>query len=245
MIARLVSVAPDGYAAGSRSSYQGTPPLSSQTGSSRRNGKSLANQRSGPIEKEVAPDVFELDGLGLALMDSLREGILVLSREFRLLYINPKGRELCQSLLDRDTNATGLPLVISEVCHRLVKRSIVRDSLVMEYQINNGQALRIQASWLSGVTGAGFNRSLGSAPHILLQIKNCTEVLQEELRIEQRKYDLTDREAEIWMLLRQEYTYQEIAQLLQISLNTVKTHVKNVYAKKRSWQGREKFWYLD
>ncbi len=44
------------------------------------------------------------------------------------------------------------------------------------------------------------------------------------------------------MLLRQEYTYQEIARVLQISLNTVKTHVKNVYAKRRSFHGQEKFW---
>jgi DNA-binding CsgD family transcriptional regulator len=60
------------------------------------------------------------------------------------------------------------------------------------------------------------------------------------MRIQQKKYDLTEREAEIWMLLRKEYTYQDIAKILQISLNTVKTHVKNIYAKRRTSQGEEK-----
>jgi DNA-binding CsgD family transcriptional regulator len=57
-------------------------------------------------------------------------------------------------------------------------------------------------------------------------------------------YDLTEREAEICLLLRKEYTYQEIAKVLQISLNTVKTHVKNIYAKRRSYQGEEKILVL-
>uniref|UniRef100_A0A832H5I6 Response regulator transcription factor n=1 Tax=Oscillatoriales cyanobacterium SpSt-402 TaxID=2282168 RepID=A0A832H5I6_9CYAN len=82
----------------------------------------------------------------------------------------------------------------------------------------------------------------GMPAFIAVILENCEDVMQQEMRIQQKKYDLTEREAEIWMLLRQEYTYQEIAQKLQISLNTVKTHVKNVYAKRRSCQGKEKFW---
>ncbi len=73
-------------------------------------------------------------------------------------------------------------------------------------------------------------------------LENCDEVLQEDLRVQQKKYDLTERESEIWRLLRKEHSYQEIAEILQISLNTVKTHVKNIYAKRRSCQDQETFW---
>jgi LuxR family maltose regulon positive regulatory protein len=42
---------------------------------------------------------------------------------------------------------------------------------------------------------------------------------------------LSDRELEVLALLADGLTYQEIAQALFISLNTVKTHLKNVYGK--------------
>ncbi|PZV08819.1 MAG: hypothetical protein DCF22_19610 [Leptolyngbya sp.] len=77
---------------------------------------------------------------------------------------------------------------------------------------------------------------------IAVFLENCDEVLREDLRVQQKKYDLTERESEIWLLLRKEHSYQEIADTLQISLNTVKTHVKNIYAKRRSCQDQETFW---
>jgi ATP/maltotriose-dependent transcriptional regulator MalT len=98
----------------------------------------------------------------------------------------------------------------------------------------------MNARWLHLTDDRGTQQ-----PYILILLENCNDLLQEEVRIERKKYDLTEREAEVWMLLRQEYSYQDVAKLLQISLNTVKTHVKNVYAKKRSCQGREKFWCGD
>lgn len=64
-------------------------------------------------------------------------------------------------------------------------------------------------------------------------LEDRQETQLEDLRLQKEQYDLTERETEIWMLLQQEYSYQEIARRLQISLNTVKTHVKNIYAKRR------------
>ncbi|MBC7972702.1 MAG: response regulator transcription factor [Verrucomicrobia bacterium] len=114
----------------------------------------------------------------------------------------------------------------------------------MECQAPTGQTIRISARWLElAVQTTDLEKQ--RQPYILVLIENCHDLLYEELRIERKKYDLTEREAEVWMLLRQEYSYQEIAKMLQISLNTVKTHIKNVYAKKRSCQGREKFWCCD
>jgi DNA-binding CsgD family transcriptional regulator len=77
---------------------------------------------------------------------------------------------------------------------------------------------------------------------IAVFLENCDEVLRADLRVQRKKYDLTERESEIWLLLRKEHSYQEIAETLQISLNTVKTHVKNIYAKRRSCQDQETLW---
>ncbi len=45
------------------------------------------------------------------------------------------------------------------------------------------------------------------------------------------EYNLTDREAEILTLITAEYTNDEIAKKLVISINTVKTHVRNILKK--------------
>jgi LuxR family maltose regulon positive regulatory protein len=42
---------------------------------------------------------------------------------------------------------------------------------------------------------------------------------------------LSERELTVLRLLAQNQTYQEISQALYVSLNTVKTHVKHIYAK--------------
>ncbi len=52
--------------------------------------------------------------------------------------------------------------------------------------------------------------------------------------MEQKQYGLTDREAEVYKLLSQSHTYQDIANILYISLNTVRFHVKNINLKKGS-----------
>jgi DNA-binding CsgD family transcriptional regulator len=173
-----------------------------------------------------------------ALLEALPQGVMVLAADLSLVYANEKANRLCQQLAARDRRPTQSPLVISEICHRLLKtKSLEGRPLLMECQTPRQQTIRLRASWLNVNPAMGGNLS---APHILVTLENCSEALEAEIHIEQRKYDLTEREAEIWMLLRQEYSYQDIAETLQISLNTVKTHVKNVYAKKRSSQGHDR-----
>lgn len=43
--------------------------------------------------------------------------------------------------------------------------------------------------------------------------------------------NLTKRELDVWGLLQQGYSYEEMAARLSVSPETVKTHVKNVRAK--------------
>ena len=195
-----------------------------------------------------------------SLLESLSQGVIVTSRNMQPLYWNTKARSLCQHLSSSASPPLDLPAAVSEVCHRLMREESSSDRpFIMECQSATGQTIRISARWLDMTVQretampdrvssgsrqtAEFGRS--RQPYLLVLLEDCNDLLQEELRIERKKYDLTEREAEVWMLLRQEYSYQEIAKMLQISLNTVKTHVKNVYAKKRSCQGREKFWCCD
>lgn len=181
-----------------------------------------------------------------SLLESLNQGVIVTARGLNPLYWNAKARALCQHLTSSEFPPLELPAEVSDVCHRLMRENRLSDRpFVMECQAPTGQTIRISARWLELADMQTPDRERPRHPYILVLLENCNDLLQEEVRIERKKYDLTEREAEVWMLLRQEYSYQEIAKMLQISLNTVKTHIKNVYAKKRSCQGREKFWCCD
>ena len=198
------------------------------------------SSRANPTKKEDSQSsaAAALTSIWGALLEALPQGVMVFSRDLKLVYLNQKASRVCQLLAAGDRQPIHPPLVISEICHRLLKSNAVESQLMlMECQTVHEQTIRVRANWLA--LNPGGMATVQESPYILVLLENCNETLQGELRIEQQKYDLTEREAEIWMLLRQEYSYQDIAERLQISLNTVKTHVKNVYAKRRSSQGRE------
>jgi DNA-binding CsgD family transcriptional regulator len=49
---------------------------------------------------------------------------------------------------------------------------------------------------------------------------------------EARKYGLTDREAQVWLLKRTGHSYKSIAAQLYIAEDTVKKHIKSIHAKR-------------
>ncbi|KAM3101186.1 helix-turn-helix transcriptional regulator [Phormidesmis sp. 146-12] len=214
-----------------------------------RRSSSHAYARSGKQAKTIPSESGStfgspgLNALWITLIESMQDGVLVIAHNLLPVYTNMRAKELCQQMLmpDEETEAS-LPGVITEACHRLLKEGRVTDeALMVEYQGHQGQVIRLRVRWLT--LNSSRNSSEETEPYILVQLENRQTELEEDLRVDRQKYDLTEREAEIWMLLRQEHTYQEIAELLQISLNTVKTHVKNVYAKRRSSLGQRRVWY--
>lgn len=203
-------------------------------------------------------DLTDLGGIWSGLLELLPQGVMVVSRSLRLIYWNSKAKELCQTQMSVDLAAANLPDSISEACHRLIRDSNPNlPSLFIKDERSGSASLRISTRWLASMPlpqslSSVNSMSLVQQAHgsqtefpvdqsfIVVFLENCDEVMEQEMRIQQKKYDLTEREAEIWILLRKEYTYQDIAKILQISLNTVKTHVKNIYAKRRSYQGEDK-----
>jgi DNA-binding CsgD family transcriptional regulator len=131
---------------------------------------------------------------------------------------------------------------MSDIYHRLCRNFSLEDKeFVIDYQVSDEQIVRIRASYLAVELNDRLNVAAGvpatnapdNRPCLLLFLEDRAAILQEELRIEQKKYGLSDRKTEILKLLSQAYSYQDIAQKLQISLNTVKFHVKNINGKKR------------
>ncbi|HEY9616016.1 MAG TPA: LuxR C-terminal-related transcriptional regulator [Microcoleaceae cyanobacterium] len=245
MTARVFTVAPETASVGSLFVCQAPRSSRSFTASHPDSGKHLVRNHPEPLESPSNSDIPEPNLLWTHVFELLPQGVIVASRYQKPIYWNQKAQHLCQEALNTNFPIAGLPGLVSDVCQQLMRESATSSGITREYQTASGRTVRITARWLEMNLGsdraAGNGRlrlaePIGEAPYLLILLEDRDQALREELRIQQQRYDLTDREAEIWMLLQQEYTYQEIAKLLQISLNTVKTHVKNLYAKKRSCQ---------
>jgi ATP/maltotriose-dependent transcriptional regulator MalT len=63
------------------------------------------------------------------------------------------------------------------------------------------------------------------------KIKDTRQTTQEQFKKQFEKYELTEREVEVLQLISKGYKNTEIAEHLFVSLNTVKTHIKNIYVK--------------
>mgnify|MGYP002777022825 CR=1 FL=1 len=214
--------------------------------------RKLAARTRNRLPAPPVSELVDLSGLLGRVLEVLPQGVMIVSRNFKPVYWNQKAKAQYSRLGGHDYAETVLPLPVSEVCHRLVRAGGDPTTTVMlEFCTKDGTLMRLRATWLEQVLASDRGLAVvdngseaGGTAFIAVFLENCTEMMQTEMHLQQQKYDLTEREAEIWMLLRQELTYQEIAQQLQISLNTVKTHVKNVYAKRRSCQGQERSWGL-
>ncbi len=193
--------------------------------------------------------ILEITALWGRLLESLNQGVVILGRDLTPLYWNHQAGNLCYAGGRGPNNLPKLSIAIADIgnyCIRSGKET--HKTVMMECEISHHHIVRLRARWLnaSGLFEAQKavveTDSAQTQDYILVTLEDCYETLRQELHFDQKKYDLTERETEVWMLLRQEYSYQEIAKLLQISLNTVKTHVKNVYAKRRSNVSSPNFW---
>ncbi len=193
--------------------------------------------------------VVEITALWGRLLESLNQGVVILGRDLTPLYWNHQASDLCYVGGREPNNLPKLSIAIADIgnyCIRSGEGS--HKTVMMECEISNHHIVRLRARWLNATglfeaqKATVETASAQSQDYILVTLEDCYETLRQELHFDQKKYDLTERETEVWMLLRQEYSYQEIAKLLQISLNTVKTHVKNVYAKRRSHLSNSNFW---
>ena len=66
---------------------------------------------------------------------------------------------------------------------------------------------------------------------VIISVASVTEDELRENPVYRTQYKLTDREIDVTVLLLAGYNSTDIAKILTLSVNTVKTHLKNLYAK--------------
>lgn len=180
--------------------------------------------------------VVDVSSLLTMLVEGLPKGLIVLSADAAIVYWNQNAKRLCQKLSGAQRYWTLLPAVVVDLCEQIVEARSADEPVLLEYQTPEHCSLRLTAAWLARGTNDDLSPILDHHSYILVTIEDRDEVLQQDIQVEQKKFQLTNREAEVWLLLRQEYSYQAIAKTLHISLNTVKTHIRNIHAKRHPYQ---------
>lgn len=113
--------------------------------------------------------------------------------------------------------------------HHLIEgRAIFPDhALVLSQELmdSNGQSLHVRVQWLDWPATEDS--------YLVVLLDDPTQAAEATARLEALRYNLTPREREVWVLRQANQSYEAIAQALYISVNTVKRHLKSIYAKRK------------
>jgi DNA-binding CsgD family transcriptional regulator len=163
------------------------------------------------------------------ILEGFSDGILILNPNGDCIHMNREGKAICQSLMeDQDLNPS-VPDCLLTLCKHLVdsRQWFPNQPLVLTQTLTQAENVRIRAKvqWLE----------VPSTPEtcLLVMLENLTQSAKTTALLESVQYNLTPREKDVWLLRRANHSYEEIASNLYIAVNTVKRHLKSIYAKRQ------------
>lgn len=164
-----------------------------------------------------------------AVVEGLFDGVLILTPDGKVIQSNSYGAEILDELYQRQLTSNPLPEPLWRICQLLVESRVdFPDQVVMvedEIQTDCPAPIRVRARWLTLATA--------EQPCILVTLEDCYQTACQRAIAESHQYGLTQRESEVWLLKRANYSYEQIAAQLYIAINTVKKHLKSIYAKQQ------------
>lgn len=175
--------------------------------------------------QNIEPSYF-LQGV----LEGFIDGILILTDEGELVHANQSARQIFDRINQGVLQNNLVPQQIWQICYALIESNELfpHQKTILESDISNGQSnnFRVRVRWLKLEQ---IERRC-----LLVTLEDKYQSLQTMVHNDVRQYNLTPREAEVWLLYRENYSYQEIADKLYITLNTVKKHMKNIHAKRKA-----------
>ncbi|EGJ29597.1 MULTISPECIES: LuxR C-terminal-related transcriptional regulator [Moorena] len=178
------------------------------------------------------PELDSEEGLPLllkAIIEGFVDGVLILNTNKKLFHANESGRRMCSQISQGKSPINSIPQAIWRVCESLIdSRELFGDrKLILEAEINVDKSVkfRVRVRWLT--------LELSRDPYLLFTLEDKHQSTKNSAITDAIKYGLSHREKEVWLLKKANFTYEEIAQQLCISINTVKKHLKNIYAKQK------------
>jgi DNA-binding CsgD family transcriptional regulator len=162
-----------------------------------------------------------------AVLESSLDGMLLVSADYEVLYVNQTARDICQQLL-RDA-AEPLPRELKRICVDLIEsRELFPDRpLVLEHELTvQNTPFRVEAQWMELM--------MLPLPCVLLRLQDQQRCLQGLAMAEAYRWHLTQRETEVWILRRSGVSRKSIGNQLFIAEDTVKKHLKNIQMKRKT-----------
>ena len=169
-------------------------------------------------------------GILRAALESLQDGFIVASQAGEVHQINEPAQRICNLLLESSPlpRKTALPIEIWRVC----------ESAIANQKVLSFQKLGLDAEIILPEIGTVRVRvqtiAIAQASCLLIVLEDRQQTIRNRALSDAALFGLTERETEVWQLRLRGDGYKEISAALWISVDTVKKHVKNILAKRRS-----------
>jgi hypothetical protein len=161
----------------------------------------------------------------------LTDGILIITEERKIAFANECACRILRQINQDRVSTEMIPREINFFCNSL---SQIRREFPDQHWIVNSKVC-ISSSIAFSVHARYMKLDTLGKYCIVLVLKDQYQLIKPIAIEEAKKYNLTDRETEIWLLQRANYTYKQIASELFIAPNTVKKHMQNIHLKKKGF----------
>ncbi|ASC74290.1 hypothetical protein XM38_052650 [Halomicronema hongdechloris C2206] len=166
------------------------------------------------------PMTASSNALTAAILEGFSDGLLLLTVEGRLLHANRFAQQICQELTPEPDTTPQIPERIWLLCHQLIdSRDLFPDNIIVledEFTSPTGRIIRARVQWFTS----------NGTDSLLVTLEDRTRLSKSAALFEARRFQLTPRETEVWLLRKANNSYEAIANQLFITINTVKRHLK-------------------
>lgn len=162
-------------------------------------------------------------------LTKLTHGILIITEGMQLLYANDCACRILRQINRDYQSSEALPREINYLCQSIsdVRRQFPGQHWVITNKICISNSVNFS------VTARYMKLDTLGKDCIILEMKDQYQLIKNLAMTEAKQYGLTERETEIWLLQRANYTYKQIASELFIAPNTVKKHMQNIHLKQK------------
>ncbi|MGA7932303.1 MAG: helix-turn-helix transcriptional regulator [Kovacikia sp.] len=162
-------------------------------------------------------------------LTKLTDGVLIITEEKKVIFANECACRILRQINQDQENTEPIPREINYLCNSLsdIRRMFPGQHWMMTTKIciSSAVTFNVHARYMKLDTLGKYC--------IVLVLKDQYQLIKTIAVEEAQKFNLTDRETEIWLLQRANYTYKQIASELFIAPNTVKKHMQNIHLKQK------------
>lgn len=163
-------------------------------------------------------------------LTKLTNGVLIITEGQQLLYANDCACRILRQISQERPSSEAIPREITYLCNSIadVRRRFPGQHWVMKTKICISSAVTFS------VTARYMKLDTLGKYCIVFEMKDQYQLVKNIATEEAKALSLTERETEIWLLQRANYTYKQIASELFIAPNTVKKHMQNIHLKQKA-----------